>query len=137
MRKFFVLTLAALLAVGAGTAHAGGYRDYGYRDYGHRHHDRPHRDAYLVGGLLLGLAAGAALADDDRHWRHDRYDYRYDRHWRDDDRYWRDHRGYRHGYGYGPRYGREVVVYREVRLPVYRDRYYYAPPRRHYGYRGW
>jgi hypothetical protein len=136
MRKFFVLTLAALLAVGAGTAHAGGYRDYGYRDYGHRHHDRPHRDAYLVGGLLLGLAAGAALSD-----RDDRYDYRDDRrHGRyDDDRYWHDHRGHR--YGYGPRYGREVVVYREVRRPVYRDRYYYAPPRRHYGYRygyrGW
>lgn len=136
MRKYFALCLAALLVAGAGTAHAGGYRDYGWRD--HHYRDRPHRDAYLVGGLLLGLAAGAALADrNDRYWRDDWYADDRDYGWRDRDRYWYGDYGYR--YGHGPRYGREVVVYREVRRPVYRERVYHAPPPRYYRYRyrGW
>lgn len=132
MRKFVVLTLGLLLAAASATATAGGYHDRGWRDHRYDHRwdrrDRPHRDAYLVGGLSLGLAAGAALADDDDGWRRggylydSRYDHGYYGGYRGD-RYY--DRGYYGGGYYG---GREVVVYRD--RPRWHGRRYYAPPRR-------
>lgn len=137
MRKFVVLTLGLLLAAASATATAGGYYDRGWRDHRYDHRwdrrDRHHRDAYLVGGVLLGLAAGAALSDNDRGWR--RGDYYYDgRHDRgyyggyyDDRRYGSGYYGGGY-YGGRPYYGRDVVVYRD--RPRWGGRRHYGPPRR-------
>jgi hypothetical protein len=134
MRRLMTITLAVLLAALSTGAMAGGR--YGYYDY-----DRDDDGAYLAGGLLLGLAAGAAIANsDDRYY--DRYDYRYDR--RFDRRFDRRYSaGFRGGYGYRPYYQPDVVIYRD--RPRHRRGYYYAPPRRvvydnyYYdrGYRRW
>lgn len=138
MQKLIALAVVLIIAAASAPASAGGYY---YRDgYRHRDHDR---GAYLAGGLLLGLAAGAALADDRRDRRY--YDGRYDRY----DSY-HDYRHYDGGWYYDRPYRREVVVYRSApvryRGPVrygWHDRYY-APPPRYYDrydrrryYRGW
>jgi len=123
MRKFVTITLAVLFAALSTSAMAGGRYDDRHR---YDRHDRGHhRDAYLVGGALLGLAAGAALNDR----RDDRY---YDRGYGDYDRgYGYNDRGY--GYYDQPRYGGHVVVVRpgpRYYEPRRYDNYYYAPPRR-------
>ena len=149
MRKLLTISLAVLFAALSTSAMAGG-RYYGYDRYD-RYDRGHHRDAYLAGGLLLGLVAGAALSDrhDDRYRRgyYDRYDYGYGS--RNDYGYdSRNDYGYDSRYDYGyyspPRYGREVVVRPGPRYYAPRRYYgggYYAPPRRviyrDHGYRRW
>jgi hypothetical protein len=110
MRKLLLITLALVLASVSAVAQAG--------DRYYRHHNHHHRDAYVAGGLLLGMIAGAALADRDDHYV--RRDYRYDDGYYGGS-YYRD--GY---YGYTRPYRRDVVIYRDV------PRYY--GPTRYYGY---
>jgi hypothetical protein len=141
MRKLFILTLGLVLAAASATAFAGGRYDHGWYDhrYDHRYdrRDRTHRDAYLVGGLLLGLAAGAALADNDDGYRRGAYYYdsRYDRGGYRGGYYG----GYYHGgggyYGSRPYYGGREVIVRHGR-PCWIEHRYYAGPRRvvHYHY---
>lgn len=133
MRKLLTLTLAVMLAALSTSALAGGsYGRYGY------HYDDDNDAAYLVGGALLGLAIGAAIADNNDGYRY--YGYPPPRAFRG--------AYYGGGYynpGYRPYYGPDVVVYRAP--PRYRHGgYYYAPPRRavyparpyyRQGYRRW
>lgn len=108
MRKWIVFIAGAVMLVATQVASAG---------------QRYHRDRYIVGGALVGLALGAAIASE-RNYRGD--DYRYDRH----DRY--DRYGYSDGYGYErPVVRREVRVYRSA--PRYGNGRY-CPPRRYYRY---
>lgn len=137
MRKLLTFTLAVMLAALSTSALAGG--PYGH--YGH--YDNDDNDAaYLAGGLLLGLAAGAAIANNDDGYRY------YGGYGYPPPRPFRGAYYYGGGYynaGYRPYYGPDVVVYRAP--PRYRHGgYYYAPPRRvvyparpyyRHGYRRW
>jgi hypothetical protein len=130
MRKFVVLVLALLVGAASMPATADHYY---YRN--HRHSDR---GAYVAGGVLLGLLAGAAIANDrhDRRYYPDRYDYGY----YDGGYYgggYYDRRYYGGDYYYDSRpYRRDVIVYRDVGPRYYRHHYYdhgyHRPHPRHY-----
>jgi len=114
MRKWVVFIATVMLLVAAQAASAG---------------ERYHRDRYIVGGALLGLAIGAAVANN----RDDRRGYNYDRGYGyGSDRPHNDRYAYSDGYRYErPVVRREVRVYRSA--PRYQRNNRYCPPRR-YGY---